>query len=83
MPDLEKKKTRNINIHTQALLRRLYEISENYPLFSKSNLIELKHKFLCPTVELGKLSMSSDYVLLTFIKSKIKYFCISCKGKLC
>ena len=70
MPDL--KKTRNINIHTNILLRRLHEISANYPLFSKSNLIEIKHQFLYPTVELAKLSMRNDYVSLTFIKSKFK-----------
>ena len=43
-------------MYTQAI-RRLYEISANYPLFSKSNLIEIKHQFLYPTVELAKLSM--------------------------
>ena len=58
-------------MYTQAIFR-LYEISANYPLFSKSNLIEIKHQFLYLTVELAKLSMRNDYVLLTFIKSKFK-----------
>ena len=53
-------------MYTQAI-RRLYEISANYPLFSKSNLIEIKHQFLSPTVELVKLGMYNDFVSLTFI----------------
>ena len=59
-------------MHTKILLRRLYEIFANYPIFSKSNLIEIKHQFLYPTVELAKLSMRNGYVSLTFIKSKFK-----------
>ena len=48
-------------------------ISANYPLFSQSNLIEIKqYQFLYPTVELALLSTSNDYVLLTFIKLKFK-----------
>ena len=70
MPDLEKKT--EILIYTKILLRRLYEISTNSPLFSKSNLVKIKHQFLYPTVELAKLSMRNDYVSLSFIKSKFK-----------
>ena len=58
-------------MYTQAIFR-LYEISANYPLFSKSNLIEIKHQLLYPKVELAILSMHNDYVLLAFIKSKFK-----------
>ena len=36
-----------------------------------------------PTIELAKLTMRNDYVSLTFIKSKFKWFCISYKDKLC
>ena len=50
-----------------------YEISANFPLFSVSNSIDIKeYQFSYPTVELAKLSMRNDYVLMTFIKSKFK-----------
>ena len=70
MPDLEK--TRNIKIHTKFCYVD-YEVSANYQLFSTSNLIEIEqYQFLCPTVELSKLSMRKDYVSLIYIKLKFK-----------
>ena len=70
MSDLEK--ARNININTNILLCRLYLSSANYPLFSNSNLIEIKHQFFYPTVELAKLSMRNDYVSLIVDVYQIK-----------
>ena len=70
MSDLEKKL--EIFIYTQKFYAGC-EISANYPLFSKSNSIEIKqYQFFYLTVELAKLSMSNYNLWLTFAKLKLK-----------
>ena len=69
MPDLLIYTQLEILIYTQKFCYAGYA---NYPLFSKPNLIEIKHLFLYPTFELAKLSMGKDYVSLAFIKSKFE-----------
>ena len=62
-----------ILIYSQKICYAGYKISANYSLFSTSNLIEIKqYQFSWPAIELAKLNMRKDYVLLMFNKSKIK-----------
>ena len=70
MPELEK--TRNISIHTKIMLRRL----QNFCKLSTFSNIKLDRNttvsVFVPTVELPKLSMHKDYILVDVYQINIQ-----------
>ena len=83
MPNLEKTRNINIltNIPTKILLRRLQNFCKLSTFFQNQTWQKQNNIDFCSPQfnSTWKLSMRKDYVLLTFIKSKIKWISVSYK----